>query len=211
MKYPRILPSCAFVWAGLLSLAIGTVAQARVGEGQSTIERRLFASGGIQYRDDEIVAKRQKGMPYLQYLDYLPKSVDLCLYFKTDDGSRPKSSEMEANRLPAGWDVHVLYVRGKSVLEVYKRSKQMSDYEFNILLKLQAGGSFWKKVAKGDLAEDAPASAFGFEMMTEDGKVLAKKLGADGLMVFNAELDMRLAQSLAADLQELAPQSVSGF
>lgn len=200
--------------ASVLSVAMHSMAEARIGESQSTIERRLFASGGIVYRDDVIETSRQRGMPYLKFTDYFPESAQLRIYYKTDDGRKPKSSQMEEKRISDGWDVHVLYVRGKSVLEVYKRSKGMSDYEFNILLQLQADGGFWKKVEKTEQeegAEEPPPSAFGFQMERSDGQVRAKKLGGDSLMIFNTELDMRLAQSQEADLQELAPLSVSGF
>ena len=56
---------------------------------EESIERRLFSSGGIVYRDDTIEESRRKGMPYAQYLEYLPSSSDVRIYFKTSDGRRP--------------------------------------------------------------------------------------------------------------------------
>ena len=122
---------------------------------------------------------------------------------------------MEAKKTADGWDLHVLYLRGESVLEVYKRSRTISEYEFNMLLKLQAAGGFWKKVERNTKAaedgEESPPTAFGHDMERSDGKVRAKKLGDDSLLVYNAELDTRLTRSRKASLRELAPASVSGF
>lgn len=39
----------------------------------------------------------------------------------------------------------------------------------------------------------------------------AKKFGGNGLMLFDAAFEARLAQSFKEDLQELAPMSVHGF
>lgn len=119
-----------------------------------------------------------------------------------------------------GWDLHVLYVNGKSAVEVYKRSQGLSEYEFNHLLGLQANGSYWKKKEKagqgegeaggaGEETEVAP-SAFGYEMELENKAVRAKKMGS-GLMFFDTKLDVMLAQMSDSDKLEKAPVSVNGF
>lgn len=184
---------------------------ARIGESKNALESRLIGSGGIVIRNDEVEGNRRKGMPYVQYLPYLEGSVELRIYYKTDDGRKPNSSELDANNQLPGWDLHVVYVRGKSAIEVYKRSQGISEYEMNELLARQAGGAYWtrKEKAKADVEEDP--SAFGYDMVRSDAAVRAKRLGGDSLMVFDADVDRGLANLKESDLIEKAPVSVGGF
>ncbi|HAV12887.1 MAG TPA: hypothetical protein DCX06_05255 [Opitutae bacterium] len=181
--------------------------EARIGERREEIERRLTGSGGIIYRNDETEQARRKGMPYMQYMELLGSSADVRIYFKTADGRRPTTSELESKRMNTGWDLHVVYVNGKSVAEVYKRSQAMSEYELNQLIAMQGGGSGWKKLGKGAAEE----SAFGYEMESGDGSVRAKKLGGDSILFVDAKVDSALAEMNTNDLLEKAPLSVNGF
>ena len=103
----------------------------------------------------------------------------------------------------------MVYVNGKSAIEVYKRSQGMTEQEFNRLMAIHAGGSFWKRLDKEDKAE--VVSAFGFEMIRDDGLVRARKLGRDSVLFFETEIDAELAEMKTSDLQEKAPASVNGF
>jgi hypothetical protein len=183
--------------------------QARIGESREAIERRLFGSGGIVYRDDAIESKRRQGMPYMRYLNYLPGSAEVRIYFKTEDGRRPASSELEEKRMPAGWDLHVVYVGGQSVIEVYKRSHSITEFELNHLLALHAGNGYWKRLSKEDKQDFV--SAFGLDMIRSDEQLRAKKLGGDSVIFVDANLDAKLAEMNESDLQEKAPVSVDGF
>ena len=210
MKYLSQLGSSLSVFAGLLITSfLPSSLDARIGERRESIERRLFSSGGIVYRDDTIEESRRKGMPYTQYFEYLPGSSDVRIYFKTSDGRRPTSSELSDRRMSAGWDLHVVYVNGKSAIEVYKRSQGMTEHEFNHLMAIHAQGSFWKRLSKEDKA--GTVSAFGFEMIRDDGLVRARKLGRDSVLFFDTEIDVELAKMQTSDLQEKAPVSVDGF
>ena len=111
--------------------------------------------------------------------------------------------------MSAGWDLHVVFVNGKSAIEVYKRSQGMTEQEFNRLMAIHAGGSFWKRLGKED--KDEVVSAFGFEMIRDDGLVRARKLGRDSVLFFDTEIDVELAEMKASDLEEKAPVSVDGF
>lgn len=209
-KYPGIQGMHLALRASvLLTFLWMSPAHARIGEGRASLERRLNASGGIVYRDDVIEANRRRGMPYLRYLDFLPGSAEVRIYFKTADGRRPTSSELEERRMAEGWDLHVVYVNGQSVIEVYKRSQAITEFELNHLLALHAGGSYWKKVDKE--AKEAAVSAFGFDMIREDGQVRAKKLGGDSVIFVDTEFDIKLATSHTGALQDRAPLSVDGF
>lgn len=181
--------------------------EGRIGERRQTIEKRLKNSGGIVYRRSGMVEERKKGMPYMKYMEYLPGSTELRVYYKTADGRNPSSGELiEKGSLP-GWDLHVVYVGGRSAIEVYKRSGGMSEYEFNKLLSKLAGDSYWKKVKK----DERGSSAFGYTMEREDGTVRAKKSGNDTLMIFSSSIDERLAERNEEELAEQAPVSVEGF
>ena len=210
MKYPTQSGTIVSVFAVLvISSLLTTTLDARIGERRESIERRLFSSGGIVYRDDTVKESRRKGMPYAQYLEYLPSSSDVRIYFKTSDGRRPTSSELSDRRMSAGWDLHVVFVNGKSAIEVYKRSQGMTEQEFNRLMAIHSGGSFWKRLGKED--KDEVVSAFGFEMIRDDGLVRARKLGRDSVLFFDTKIDVELAEMKASDLQEKAPVSVDGF
>lgn len=196
-----------FVCTGFFSLLQD--AEARVGERRESLERRLFDSGGIIYREDSTQENRQRGMPYLKYMDYLGSSAELRIYFKTADGRSPSSTELDAKNMGAGWDLHVVYVGGKSILEVYKRSQAMSEHELNHLLVQQGQGSFWKVLGKEEKSE--VVSAFGFDMIRSDERLRSKKMGGDAILFVDSGIDETLAKLNESDLQNKAPVSVNGF
>ena len=111
--------------------------------------------------------------------------------------------------MPAGWDLHVVYVDGKSAIELYQRSQGMTDFETNHLLNLHTDGGYWKRPSKEE--KEKLVSAFGFDMVRSDGRVRAKKIGGDKLMFVEADTDKRLAEMNTNELLELAPISVEGF
>ena len=119
--------------------------QARIGEDRLTFEKRLNISGGYQYRSENVLSNRKRGMPYNKFSDFLPAQSEIRIYYKTLDGRKPLAKDIQTNKMLEGWDVHVVFVGGKSVLELYRRSSNMNELEFTALLKLQAGNSFWEK------------------------------------------------------------------
>jgi hypothetical protein len=119
------------------------------------------------------------------------------------------SSELEEKHVSPGWDVHVVYVGGRSVVEVYKRSQALTEFEWNHLLALHAEGSFWKRMSKEEKAETQ--SAFGCDLLRDDGHVRAKRLGGDAVLFVATDVDTKLAEMNTSDLQEKAPLSVEGF
>jgi hypothetical protein len=121
---------------------------------------------------------------------------------------------MDPRRPSPGWDIHVLYVGDRSVLEVYKRSREisggMTTSEFNQLLKLHAGDSYWKKLSRPAEGEER-LSIFGCDMEREDGEVRAKRLDKQTLLVVTRELDEELARRKAQQEESDAPTSLMGF
>lgn len=212
MKYPTGFGALVIVLTGFFITSISpSRIDARIGDRRASLEQRLFASGGIVYRDEDLQSTRRKAMPYVKYLDYLSSNTQVRIYFKTSDGRQPNSTELENQRSLSGWDLHVVYANGVSVVEVYKRSQSMSEHEFNHLLALQAGSSFWQRKDQSAEDDEEELSAFGFDLVRDDGKVRAKKMGGDSLMFVDAQVDAKLAELNTNDLIQKAPMSVSGF
>lgn len=196
-----------FALSSILLFMVSTL-HARIGESRSAIEGRLLSSGGIEYRDEEMYNERRKGKPYMAFESQMPSSAELVIYFKSIDGREPTSADLRKKRFSSGWDLHVLYVNGKSVMELYERKSGISDYELNQLLALNAGGSYWRRVEE---TEKKKTSAFDYEMVREDEAIRAVKLGATGVLIVSAEFDRRLAEVRDSDLQQKAPISIQGF
>jgi len=213
MKYPGFI-----VLAAMACLLLPRAADARVGESRNSFESRLFSNGGIIYRNKEERKTRRQSGPYSAYMQYLGNSAEVRVYFKSDDGSQPTQTDLDKGTLGSGWEVHVLYVGGKSVFEQYKRIGSMSEYEMNALLAVLGGGGYWKEAeppAKEEATlsseeDEPPPSAFGFDYVRSDGDVRAKKSGG-GLMVFQKQLDEFLAKQHESNLLQEAPKSIQGF
>lgn len=208
MKAPITNHLLYFFLVGLLIPAFLPQVEGRIGETRDQIERRLLSSGGIVYRDEATKSNRLRGMAYVSYLDLMPEA-ELRIYFKSADGSQPKSSEMNPRYASAGWDLHVLYIGGRSVLEVYKRSSSMTEMEFNRLLKLQAGNSYWKRL-ESRAQDEEHLSIFGCNMEREDGLARASRRGST-LLIVSLTLDEELARRKTQQETEDAPTSVNGF
>ncbi len=210
MKSPGFYSAIRFfLFFCLIAPCFANFADARVGERRESLERRLLNAGGIVYRDEVLRQNRQRGMPYLRYMEFLGNSAEVRIYFKTADGRSPTSSELDERRMGAGWDLHVVYVSGISVLEIYKRSQALSEHERNHLLVQMSQGSFWRVLEQSEKGE--MVSAFGVDMIRDDASVRSKKLGNDAILFVESDIDESLAELSESDLQKKAPVSVQGF
>lgn len=184
--------------------------EARIGETRLTIEKRLLKSGGYQYRDDKILLNRKRGMPYSKFEEYFPEKADLRIYYKTIDGKKPLSKDVRASGMLEGWNLHILFVQGKSVIELYKRSDRITEFEFIHLLNLQSGNSFWEKKSENDL-EPGQFSTFGFDFQRNDQVLRAKKMGTNTVMIFSTSFDHLMKKNIREEQMDDAPSSVDGF
>ena len=151
-----------------------------------------------------------KGMPYNKYKEYYPKSTDLRIYYKTSDGRQPKASEMQVRGMLEGWDLHVIYLDGVSVMEIYRRSKTITEFEFIYLLNFQAGGSYWKRLQTWNLWKTMKNPLLGLNLSEMTRKSEQKNLvGMD--LWFSRQNSIRFAEALKVDLKSMAPKSVDGF
>lgn len=220
MKYPKSSFVLGLICAGMALSALSSTAEARIGESKSILERRLFGVGGVAYRDEEIIAARRKGMPYEALLDYVVSDIDVQVYHKSATGEKKQRSKFSSKRMLPGWDLHVVYVNGASVLEIYQRSSKMTEQEQNLLLHLQGQGNRWKRMSQGQQqvggevpdaeSERRNMSIFGYEMVRNDGLVRAKRYNG-GMLFVDAEADAKLAIARDDDRNTLAPESVNGF
>ena len=184
--------------------------EARIGETRLTIEKRLLKSGGYQYREDKILLNRKRGMPYSKFEEYFPEKADLRIYYKTIDGRKPLSKDVKASGMLEGWNLHILFVQGKSVIELYKRSDRITEFEFIQLLNLQSGNSFWEKKSENDL-EPGQFSTFGFDFQRNDQVLRAKKMGTNTVMIFSTSFDHLMKKNIREEQMDDAPSSVDGF
>ena len=183
---------------------------ARIGEERLELEKRLNVSGGLQYREERVLSNRRRGMPYQKYLDYLPERSEIRVYYKTLAGKKPVAKEMKASGMLEGWDVHIIFVEGKSVLEIYRRSSSINEFEFSALLRLQTGQSFWEKRDTND-ENDETVTAFGFDYERNDKKLRAKKLGSNMMLICSAPFDKFIKQEFLDKQMESLPASIKGF
>ena len=183
---------------------------ARIGDERLTLEKRLLRSGGFQYREEQVLANRRKGMPYVKFEEYFPDRADLRIYYKTVDGRKPLSKDIKTSSMLEGWNLHVLYVQGKSVMEVYRRSEIITEFEFIHLLNLQSGSSFWEKKSDKELDENE-FSTFGFDLQRNDKLLRAKKIGSNAVMIFSSGFDHLIKKMIREDQMENAPSSTEGF
>jgi len=205
----------------------------RIGETSGILENRLLKNNGIVLSHNEINYERQTGMPYLAFEEFFPKPYQVKLYFKSSDGSRPKLSELESSKLSQafdrnpppkkplktlskskkrleGWELHVLYIKGLSALEVYKKSNALTESEIKYLLGLQKGQSFWSEISEDELPE-GKFSALGIDLIRDDGILRAKKLGKRALMIFRSQTDEFFYHFQFKEQKEMAPESIRGF
>jgi hypothetical protein len=185
--------------------------QARIGEDRLTFEKRLNSSGGYQYRSENVLSNRKRGMPYNKFLDLMPAQSEIRIYYKTLDGRKPLSNDIQTNRMLEGWDIHVVFVGGKSVLELYRRSSNMNELEFTALLKLQAGNSFWEKKEQVKEGDPPLVSAFSFDYERNDKLMRARKVGSSQLIFFSSQFDVFLAEGYKQSQMDALPQSIKGF
>lgn len=129
-----------------------------------------------------------------------------------------------------GWRVHVYYLKGRSVLELYHRvGAPLNDFEINAILGLVRGGQTWRRIEKkAPGAPKTPADTvlgYDFELGAEgEGSLRARRQG-DWLIIYHRRLDelllsrkadwdateaLRRAEKAAED-EKLAPVSVEGF
>lgn len=123
-----------------------------------------------------------------------------------------------------GWRVHVYYLRGRSVLELYRRvGPSLNEFEVNAILARMRGQETWRRVAKDDNVDTI--IGYDFELGAPGAESLRARRQGDWLLVFHKRLDDYLVARKArwdeseaqrraeqeAEQKQTAPVSVDGF
>ncbi|WOO39793.1 hypothetical protein [Rubellicoccus peritrichatus] len=197
-----------------LSLCLGE-AQARIGESRSTLEGRL-----LKDRQAIKVSSRKlpgliehKSVPYRRFLEYFPESAEHMVYYKPAEGEQASTDDLDVT-FPDGWMLHVVYYKGRSVFEAYRRNGAgINRYEESGLLLRTKGESFWKNVDGKDREE----TAMGYTMERDDGEIRANRQG-NFMIFYMPEFDLAIKTQLDEEnaeadelAQEKAPDSLAGF
>ncbi|MEO0794528.1 MAG: hypothetical protein AAFX93_05185 [Verrucomicrobiota bacterium] len=194
------------------------LANARVGDSRSTLERRLLTEGGaVKLLDDEVFEQHFKKSPFKDTLDPESDTYEMVLYYKTADGGKAYSSRVLDDRErpvanPDGWLIFVVYARGQSVFEAYKRSSGLTEAESNGLLLLNRGDGTWNR---GTLPTDAYPSKdykplLKHNLFRSDNQLLAQQNGSY-LVLFDVDFDAYLSRTKHEKEMEEAPNSLNGF
>jgi hypothetical protein len=215
-------PPTPFRLACLLAcLSAVTFVQARVGETQDELERRLFqpAIGKFlpreknpdPYKEEEMLRQQ----PFNQVRPYFPASARERKYWK--------SAVPNVLSNDNGWRLHVFFQDSVSILEAYQRvGDTLSEFEIQNILRANQGSSEWRKVERESL--EAQTSVIGCDYQLADGSLRARVVG-NWIMVYSAKLDSyvkeqvriasenkNLQEEERSRLQQLtAPSSTAGF
>jgi len=200
----------------LLTLcSLPSTSHARVGESRNELEGRL-----LQDRTAVKVPSRQveallmhRTVPYRWIYEYLPSGSEHELYYKPADDNRASTTDLDVE-FPDGWMLHVIYYKGQSVFEAYRRNgSAMSSFEEEGILMRHKNGSHWSRVGERGVTD----SAIGYNFERADSGLRALKRG-EYLILYRPEFDLGIkkqadeAQAEAEALaKENAPDSLQGF
>ncbi len=213
-----MLKSRFYPFGAILVCLIGCagILQARPGETRSTLERRLLADRtAVKVSSRDVEAKLDdRSVPYKHLYDHLPEGAEHEIYFKPAENVKASQGDLEENRFPDGWEVHVIYFKDRSVFEAYRRNGSgITRFEQEGLLSLNKGQSFWKKVDKNQ----AKPSAIGYEYERDDGEVRALR-NRNYFILYLPEFDELVFASMEEkrtedeeEAKEKAPDSLAGF
>lgn len=230
MKLPLFLArrvSRGFVQLGF-GLALGWCgAEARIGDTPEQMSARLLQpSLGKNFTWPKDLGPRekerqQKENPLSNFMHLFPTSAEDWreqIFWK----SALHRQLSEDN----GWRVHVYYLKGRSVVELYRRVGQpLNDFEIHGILGRVRGNQTWRRVAKKEGAESDSLIGYDFELGAEGAEVLRARRQGDWLIVYHKRFDDYLAArkarweetealrkaEQAVENEKTAPVSVEGF
>lgn len=220
------LPRLLLAFLTLIVLTAPT-AHARIGDNLSTIERRVTnGNQGLRIEDATLLAHYLSQTP-LQSLVVTQDArgemvvhgdlgLSVAVYYKTVGERAFESQLMQKNGRPVdnppGWLLFVVFHRGQSVLEIYKRSGSITQAEINGLLSLHQGGSTWvrEKLPKEKYPNDKYQPLLAHNHYREDAELLANA-DSSSLMIFAIGVDEHISKVKRERESAKAPDSLSGF
>lgn len=172
---------------------------ARLGDTRSDFKYRLTGKHlADEYPDDMLVEKlKDRENPYREQLSFFPEDAEHVIFHKKTGDERVHNDDVNwievKNRQPRipfkdGWDLHVVFWRGQSVFESYRRNgPHPNQFEIEGLLMLNKGDSHWKPIKPNEQKD----SVFGYSYETQDGKRRALHKGRT-IVIYYTEMDKGL-------------------
>lgn len=197
----------------LLNAALAPACQARIGESRSQLEGRLLENRrGLPY-PEEYLQEKFRRVPFSNLLHYLPsEGVELAAYHKKASSERVSRSELEGrNAQPMGWDLLVIYYRGKSVLEAYRRNgPPLAEAERDLLLAIQRGGTSWEPQDRSPLEAENLQPLLKPKFVRADEQLAALTEGAF-VVIYSLPFEQFLIEDYKENAARNAPESIGGF
>ncbi|MFP4351949.1 MAG: hypothetical protein ACLFRP_01650 [Puniceicoccaceae bacterium] len=208
-----------------LCLAAALPLDARIGESRSDVESRLIRESGrgLEISDGDLEAFYLARSPVSGPVSALEgENVQTVLYYKTNDDLRPSSADLwqrdkngrrssNPDPKPDGWILEVVYLNGVSVLELYQRSKPLTDFEIKGLLAANQGRAEWVEGAPPEEDEEVLApQVFPVNHYRRDLGVYANVSG-NSVLLYDPRLDALIDEKQTESAAEKAPASLDGF
>jgi len=208
----------------LLCLVASSETSARIGDSESQLERRLLRGSdkGLEITDDDLESFYRTRSPIFMDLKILAEEgLQYKLYYKSADDSNASSNRLwledkkgrRSDRpvpKPDGWLLHVAYLNGVSVLELYQRSEELTDVEIEGLLLMNAGDTRWVKGPPLPGEKVIIPQVFAANHHREDLAVYAD-IQEDSVLMFDPRLDSRIHEMELERAEEEGPESLEGF
>jgi len=186
---------------------------------QTNVGKNFYWPRDMSPREKE---RQLRDIPLTPFSHLLPTAAEEWkeqIFWKSALHRRPSDDD--------GWRVHVYYLNGRSVVELYRRvGKPLNEFEINAILSRMRGGQTWRRVPKkeGQKQEDT-ILGYDFALGEEGADVLRARKQGDWLIVYHKRFDDYLAArkerwdeteaqrkaELAVENEKSAPISVDGF
>ncbi len=220
---------CRFFAFGLFSIVIGgSGAWARIGDTPDQMSARMLQPdlGKIfswpRNMDERAMERVRRENPLFPFEHLLPTSAEDWreqMFWKSALHRQLSNED--------GWRVHVYHLKGRSVLELYRRmGAGLNEFEINGILALMRGGQTWRRVdKKKDEAQADTVLGYDYELGEGESATLRARRQGDWLMIYHRRFDayllerkarwdeneaLRRAEQRAAQ-EQTAPVSVEGF
>lgn len=226
----RVCACACLVFA--LGHGVGRV-EARIGDSPEQMAARMLQPNlgrNFTWPKDMNPREREKALkenPLTDFAHLLPTSVEDWreqIYWKSALAQQLSTEN--------GWRVHVYFLKGRSVLELYRRvGLPLNDFEVNAILARVRGGQTWRRATKQEIkaaektADTESVIGYEYELGGEDGATLRARRQGDWMILFHKRFDdylvarkarwdetegLRKAQQ-ASEQEKAAPVSVEGF
>lgn len=211
-------------------MLVVSAAQARIGDTPEQMSARILQPAlgknfswpkDMSPRERERQVRENPLSPFAKFLPTAAEEWKEHIYWK----SALHRQLSEDN----GWRVHVYFLKGRSVVELYRRVGQpLNEYEVNAILARMRGNHTWRRIPKKDGPDAAQSDSvigYDFELGEEGAEVLRARRQGDWLIIFHKRFDDYLATrkaqwsvaeaqrkaEQAAEYEKSAPISVEGF